>query len=78
MTPRQLALAELKTAKRMKNRAMTIEDFIKNDLLPRLNATKKKIICHKGKVSDVCEFPDNTRRLQANITTAWMLGLFPP
>jgi hypothetical protein len=77
MTPRQLALAELKTSKHVDNPAMTLEDFINNHLIPQLNATKKKVIFYKEKVTDICEMPDGRAQLKALRVALWMHGAFP-
>jgi protein subunit release factor A len=46
MTQLQLALAELKTAKHAGSEAATLEDWVKDCLIPQLNATKKKVILY--------------------------------
>ncbi len=76
LTPRQLALAELKTPERADG-PITLADFIKNCLIPGLHAKKRKVILSKGKVSDVCEFSDGRRQLQALVTVCWLKGLLP-
>jgi hypothetical protein len=77
LTPRQLALAELKTSERP-HAPITLTDFIKKWLVPRLDAKKRTVILTKGKVSDVCECPDTAGQLRAHITAAWIMGMFPP
>jgi|HubBroStandDraft_2_1064218.scaffolds.fasta_scaffold372725_1 hypothetical protein len=77
LTPRQLALVELKMPERP-NGPITLTDFIKNYLIPRMDAKKRKVVLFKGKVSDVYEFPDPSKQLQSLSAIAWMMGLFPP
>ncbi len=77
LTPRQLALVELKMPERP-NGPITLTDFIKNYLIPRMDAKKRKVVLFEGKVSDVYEFPDPSKQLQALSAIAWMMGLFPP
>jgi hypothetical protein len=76
LTPRQLALAELKTPERPDG-PIALTDFIKNYLMPRMDAKKRRVILFKGKVSDVYEFPDPSEQLQALCTVAWMMGMYP-
>ena len=78
LTPRQLALAELKTPTRANRGPIGLIDFINNDLVPGLDAKKREVILTKGKVADVIEFPDHRKRLQALCTIAWMMGMYPP
>jgi hypothetical protein len=78
LTPRELALAELKTRERRPDRPITLTDFINNCLIPRLDAKKRRVIVSNGKVTDVCELADNMRQLRALSTVAWMMGMFPP
>jgi hypothetical protein len=76
LTPRQLALVELKTPERP-NGPITLTDFIQNYLMPRMDAKKRRVVVFKGKVSDVFEFPDPSKQLEALCTVAWMMGLYP-
>ena len=62
LTPRQLALVELKTPERP-NGPITLTDFIQNYLMPRMDAKKRRVVVFKGKVSDVFEFPDPSKQL---------------
>jgi hypothetical protein len=77
LTPLQLAKAELKGQRRPKNERITIEDYIKNRLLPQLSATKKEIIHRNGKVVDVLALPDHNARLEALDKVLWLQGLYP-
>ena len=52
LTPRQLALVELKMPERPSG-PITLTDFIKNYLIPRMDAKKRKVVLLEGKVSDV-------------------------
>ncbi len=78
MTPLQLALAELKTAKHVGSEAATLEDWVKDYLIPQLNATKKKVIVYKGKVMGVQEVPDHRARLKALHAAFQLRGAFAP
>jgi hypothetical protein len=77
LTPLQLARAELKRQGRPKNEPMTLEHYIKNRLIPQLSAKKKEILHYRGRIVDVVALPDHEARLDARITVAWLLGLYP-